>query len=81
MSDNIYLPELARITHIKEEIGGERAIKTYRVEPVEGDIFKHDCGQCAMLSIFGRGEMMISIASSPLVTATTVYFSSSRRVT
>ena len=36
MSDNIYLPELARITHIKEEIGGERAIKTYRVEPVEG---------------------------------------------
>ena len=68
MSENIYLPELARITHIKEEIGGERAIKTYRVEPVEGDTFQHDCGQCAMLSIFGRGEMMISIASSPLVT-------------
>ena len=67
MSDNIYLPELARIAHIKEEIGGERAIKTYRVEPVDGDAFEHECGQCAMLSIFGRGEMMISIASSPLI--------------
>lgn len=67
MSDNIYLPELARITHIKEEIGGERAIKTYRIEPVEGTTFEHTCGQCAMLSLFGRGEMMISIASSPLI--------------
>ena len=42
MSDNIYLPELARITHIKEEIGGERSIKTYRVEPVEGSTFEHE---------------------------------------
>jgi NAD(P)H-flavin reductase len=67
MSDNIYLPELARITHIKEEIGGERSIKTFRVEPVDGGSFEHDCGQCAMLSLFGRGEMMISIASSPLI--------------
>ncbi len=67
MSDNIYLPELARITHIKEEIGGERAIKTFRVEPVNGSTFEHTCGQCAMLSAFGRGEMMISIASSPLI--------------
>jgi sulfhydrogenase subunit gamma (sulfur reductase) len=67
MSDNIYLPELARITHIKEEMSGERSIKTFRVEPVDGGSFEHDCGQCAMLSLFGRGEMMISIASSPLI--------------
>ena len=67
MSDNIYLPELARITHIKEEIGGERAINTFRVEPVNDGTFEHTCGQCAMLSVFGRGEMMISIASSPLI--------------
>ncbi|PIQ09826.1 MAG: heterodisulfide reductase subunit F [Hydrogenophilales bacterium CG_4_9_14_3_um_filter_59_35] len=67
MPDNIYLPELARITYIKEEVAGERSIKTFRVEPVNGDSFEHECGQCAMLSIFGRGEMMISIASSPLV--------------
>ena len=37
MPDNIYLPQLARVAYIKEEIGGERAIKTFRVEPVEGD--------------------------------------------
>jgi len=67
MPDNIYLPELARIAHIKEEIGGERAIKTYRLEPLSGSVFKYACGQCAMLSIFGRGEVMISIASSPLI--------------
>jgi sulfhydrogenase subunit gamma (sulfur reductase) len=67
MPDNIYLPQLARVTYIKEEIGGERSIKTFRVEPVEGTMFEHECGQCAMLSIFGRGEMMISIASSPLI--------------
>ncbi|WIM05548.1 MAG: FAD/NAD(P)-binding protein [Candidatus Nitricoxidivorans perseverans] len=65
--DNIYLPKLARIAHIKEEIGGERAIKTFRLEFVNGDGFDHAPGQCAMLSIFGRGESMISIASSPLV--------------
>ena len=67
MSDNIYLPQLARIAHIKEEVAGERSIKTFRLEFVDGDGFDHECGQCAMLSIFGRGESMISIASSPLV--------------
>ena len=67
MSDTIYLPQLARIAHIKDETGGERAIKTFRVEPVDGKFFDHECGQCAMLSIFGRGESMISIASSPLI--------------
>ena len=65
--DNIYLPKLARIAHIKQEIGGERAIKTFRLEFVGGDGFDHEPGQCAMLSIFGKGEAMISIASSPLV--------------
>lgn len=63
---NTYLPKLAKIVHIKEEIGGERAIKTYRLEFENGDGFDHEVGQCAMLSIFGRGESMISIASSPL---------------
>jgi len=65
--DNIYLPKLARIAHIQQETTGERAIKTFRLEFVNGDGFEHDCGQCAMLSIFGRGESMISIASSPLI--------------
>lgn len=65
--DNIYLPKLARVAHVKEEIGGERAIKTFRLEFVNDDAFEHAPGQCAMLSIFGRGESMISIASSPFV--------------
>lgn len=67
MPDNIYLPQLARVAYIKDEVYGERAIKTFRVEPVDGKLFDHECGQCAMLSIFGRGESMISIASSPLI--------------
>ncbi len=65
---NVYLPKLARIAGIKDEIGGARAIKTYRVEFLDGDGFAHDCGQCAMLSVFGKGEVMISIASAPMVT-------------
>ena len=67
MPDNIYLPQLARVAYIKEEVVGERSIKTFRVEAVDGKLFDHECGQCAMLSIFGRGESMISIASSPLI--------------
>ncbi len=67
MPDNIYLPQLARVAYIKEEVVGERSIKTFRVEGVDGALFDHQCGQCAMLSIFGRGESMISIASSPLI--------------
>ena len=67
MPDNIYLPQLARVASIKDEVAGERSIKTFRVEPVDGKLFDHQCGQCAMLSIFGRGESMMSIASSPLI--------------
>lgn len=66
-TDNLYLPKLARVAYIKEEVPGDRAIKTFRLEFLNGDGFDHECGQCAMLSIFGRGESMISIASSPLI--------------
>jgi len=68
MEHNVYLPRLARITHIKEEVQGERAVKTYRTVMLDGNHFGHHCGQCAMLSVFGKGESMISISSSPLVT-------------
>ncbi|MGO9004580.1 MAG: FAD/NAD(P)-binding protein [Beijerinckiaceae bacterium] len=67
MSDNIYLPKLARIVDIAEETRGARAIKTFRIEFHNGDGFEHQCGQCAMLSVFGKGEVMISIASAPAV--------------
>ncbi len=64
---NDYIPKLAKILEIKEEVSGARAIKTFRTRFLNGNSFSHSCGQCAMLSVFGRGESMISISSSPLV--------------
>lgn len=64
-SPNLYLPKLGRIADIKAEVSGARAIRTFRVEFPDGDGFTHECGQCAMLSVFGKGEVMISIASAP----------------
>ena len=66
MSDNPYLPRLAEIVSIKEEVQGARAIKTFRMRFAGDDGFTHRCGQCAMISVFGKGESMISISSSPL---------------
>ena len=67
MPDNVYIPKLAKIIEIKEEVDGARAIKTFRTQFVEENGFSHKCGQCAMLSVFGKGESMISISSSPAV--------------
>ena len=67
MGHNVYLPKLAKIIEIKEEVGGARPIKTFRTAFLDGDGFAYRCGQCAMLSVFGKGEVMISISSSPLV--------------
>jgi sulfhydrogenase subunit gamma (sulfur reductase) len=67
VNDNVYLPSLARIIDIAEETHGGRAIKTFRVDFPEGGGFDHECGQCAMLSVFGKGEVMISIASAPAI--------------
>ncbi|CAK0754498.1 sulfhydrogenase subunit gamma (sulfur reductase) [Gammaproteobacteria bacterium] len=65
--NNIYQPKLAKVIYIKDEVTGERAIKTFHVQFLNGDGFEHACGQCAMISVFGRGEAMISIASPPLI--------------
>jgi len=67
MSDNVYIPKLSKILEIKEEVTGPRAIRTFRTQFVEDNGFSHKCGQCAMLSVFGKGESMISISSTPLV--------------
>jgi NAD(P)H-flavin reductase len=66
MEHNDYIPKPARLISIKEEVAGARAIKTFRTQFVNGNSFSHRCGQCAMLSVFGKGEAMISISSSPL---------------
>ena len=65
MSGNPYLPSMARIVEIKDEVPGARAIKTFLVAFENGGGFEHECGQCAMISVFGKGESMISIASAP----------------
>lgn len=66
MSDcqNPILPRMALITKIIDETSDT---KTFQVEfdgGGKGD-FQHEPGQCAMLSIPGVGEAMISITSSP----------------
>ncbi len=65
MPENPYLPKLSRIIEVRQEVDGLRAIKTFRTGFVE-DGFTHECGQCAMLSVLGKGECMISISSTPL---------------
>ena len=67
MSGNPYLPSMARIVDIKDEVPGARAIKTFLVAFENGGGFEHECGQCAMISVFGKGESMISIASAPAI--------------
>jgi len=64
---NVYLPKLAKIIQIKEEVGGVRPIKTFRAQFLNENQFTHRCGQCAMVSVFGKGESMFAISSSPLV--------------
>ncbi len=54
--ENAYLPHLARIVNVKEEVPGIRAIKTFRVEFLDGGGFEHEPGQCAMISVFGKGK-------------------------
>ncbi|UCG28848.1 MAG: FAD/NAD(P)-binding protein [Bacteroidales bacterium] len=65
---NEYIPKPARIISVKEEVDGQRAIKTFRTQFLEPDGFSYRCGQCAMLSVFGKGESMISISSAPHIT-------------
>jgi len=62
-NSNCYLPEPAKIIDIKEEVSGQRAIKTFRTQFLNGNPFSYRSGQCAMLSVFGKGESMISISS------------------
>jgi len=66
--NNPYIPYPATIEDIREEVGGARPIKTFKVVFNEDDIkenFQYRSGQCAMLSLLGVGESMISITSTP----------------
>ncbi len=62
--DNPYLPALAKIIHIREEVPGERAVKTFGVQFIDEALrktFRPLPGQCGMLTVPGKGEAFLSI--------------------
>ncbi|MEM4262158.1 MAG: FAD/NAD(P)-binding protein [Thermoplasmata archaeon] len=66
--ENPYLPHPAIVREVRQETAGERAVRTFMVDFEDercASEFNYRPGQLAMLSVFGKGESMISIASSP----------------
>ena len=68
---NPYVPQLAEIGEVFDEVIGERAIKTFRFsfcdEKVQNE-FMFMPGQCIMVSAMGEGECMFALSSSPTET-------------
>lgn len=65
---NPYLPLSATVENIVEETTGERGIKTFRLiftDEKNKKEFVFKPGQCVMVGLFGAGECMFAIASSP----------------
>jgi NAD(P)H-flavin reductase len=63
-----YIPHLATIERIREEVGEPRAVKSFRtVLNDEGvrESFTYKPGQSAMVNVIGKGESMLAITSSP----------------
>ncbi len=68
MKDNPYQPWLATIDDIREEVGGVRPIKTFRLKFQDKNIqnnFTYLPGQCTMITLLGQGECFFAISSSP----------------
>jgi len=59
---NPYLPNVVRLEEVTEEVSGPRAIKNFKVKKT----FDFKPGQCTMIAVFGYGEGMFAISSSPL---------------
>jgi NAD(P)H-flavin reductase len=63
MNNETLIPYVGVVTAIRQDTPD---VKTFRVEaPEGGKLFEHKPGQCAMLSVPGISEAMISITSSP----------------
>ena len=63
MNTETLIPYVGIVTEITQQTPD---VKTFRVEaPGGGKLFEHKPGQCAMLSVPGVSEAMISITSSP----------------
>jgi len=68
LNKNPYQPWLATIDDTREEVAGERAIKTFKLVFQDEDAKKNFTflpGQCTMISLFGKGECFFAISSSP----------------
>ena len=68
MKDNPYEPWLATVEEIRDEVGGQRPIKTFKLkfqDKKTQDNFTYIPGQCAMVSLLGMGECFFAISSSP----------------
>jgi sulfhydrogenase subunit gamma (sulfur reductase) len=66
--ENPYIPSRVRIEKVTVE-NDEKDLKTFRftfLDKADETRFSHKCGQFAMLSVPGMGEIPIGIASSPL---------------
>ena len=66
--ENPYLPNLAKIENVIEEVPGARAIKTFKLSFNDEKLqqsFEYEPGQCAMVSILGLGECFFALSSSP----------------
>ncbi len=65
MEQEALIPRVGVITEIRQDTPD---VKTFRVVSTDGKkLFEHIPGQCAMLSVPGISEAMISITSSPTV--------------
>lgn len=63
MNKEALIPYVGIVTDIRQDTSD---VKTFRVvSPEGGKLFEHRPGQCAMLSVPGVSEAMISITSSP----------------
>ena len=68
MNENPYQPWLATVQNIRQEVGGRRPIKTFRMKFKDEKVnnnFSYLPGQCAMVSMLGVGECFFAISSSP----------------
>jgi sulfhydrogenase subunit gamma (sulfur reductase) len=66
--NNPYQPRLSTIEKIIEEVKGARAIKTFQLKFLDREVQQHftfQPGQCVMVGLFGVGECMFAISSSP----------------
>ena len=61
--ENIYLPDLAEVTDIRQETYDTKTFRLRFAEPARWEAFRHRPGQFAEISVFGVGEAPFCLAS------------------